>query len=82
MASLCTTKAVREYFVNGKLPPNGLKCDTNEKLFPSKDSTSSDLWVDSLEEDLSEDDKKLLESARELGLVMDTLHGSRGIRGY
>lgn len=82
MASLCTTKAVREYFVNGKLPPNGLRCDTNEVLFPPKNSADSELWLSDMEDTLSEEDKKLLESARELGLVMDTLHASRGIRGY
>jgi len=73
MTSLCTSKAIREYFVEGKLPPNGLMCSTDEKLFPPKESASlgGPAWLNSAPEMYSAEDMKLLESTRALGMELE-----------
>ncbi|KAF8518940.1 Alpha/Beta hydrolase protein [Hysterangium stoloniferum] len=45
MASLCTGKAIREYFLEGQLPPNGIVCPTNEVLFPPQNISDAMAWV-------------------------------------
>ncbi|TDL24013.1 alpha/beta-hydrolase [Rickenella mellea] len=69
MASLCTAKALKGYFLEGKLPPNGLICPTDEKLFPPPPANASDtmVWLQEMQETLSEEDLKLLDNIKELG---------------
>ncbi|KAF8314514.1 alpha/beta-hydrolase [Clavulina sp. PMI_390] len=45
--SLCTGKVLREYFIDGKLPPNGKICPVTEILFPPK-SPAGNLTTDEL----------------------------------
>ncbi|GJE90062.1 alpha/beta hydrolase [Phanerochaete sordida] len=39
--SLCTAKAIREYFREGKLPKNGTVCSIESSIFPSSNETQS-----------------------------------------
>ncbi|KAJ7250723.1 hypothetical protein C8J57DRAFT_1667415 [Mycena rebaudengoi] len=66
--TLCTTKLVRGYF-EGKLPENGTVCDTSFDFFPdpSKDTAEAVL--------LDEDERRLLESARAVGALLQELSG-------
>ena len=66
MASLCTARAVKEYFLEGKLPEYGLVCPTDEELFSTAMSDEGAFWLTEFQ-NYSEDDLKLLESARGLG---------------
>ncbi|THH10618.1 hypothetical protein EW145_g1198 [Phellinidium pouzarii] len=59
LASLCTMKAYRAYFVNGTLPPNEFVCEVDESPFP-KEEFSHEVKV------LSEEDRELLTSGRAL----------------
>ena len=64
VASLCTAKAVKAYFLNNTLPEDGLVCSPTEKLFPA----ANGLW----EEDVAdEEDKKLLEDIKKWGEGME-----------
>ncbi|OCB86509.1 TAP-like domain-containing protein [Sanghuangporus baumii] len=86
MTSLCTTKAVRAYFFDNKLPDNGLICPTDEVLFPPKSEDgsipSASLWMS--EDEDSEDgidtysveDLRLLENMRALGRELEDYVGS------
>lgn len=76
MSSLCTAKAIREYFLEGKLPENGLFCPTDEVLFPPKDDEGSALWVGESSTAYSEEDLKLLETMRELGKELEAFVGT------
>ena len=73
MSSLCTAKALREYFVAGKLPEGDLLCSTDEVLFPPKSASITDeslTWLESNRLLYSEDDLKLLKAMRELGIEL------------
>ena len=72
MTSLCTGKAVRSYFNEGVLPPNGLVCPTDEVLFPpvTTDDTAL-LWLtDGVKASVG--DVEFLVTLRELGLVLES----------
>lgn len=64
---MCTSKAIREYFLDGKLPENGIVCPTDEVLFPPTNSSDSMVWMSSAAQAYSADDLLLLENFRELG---------------
>lgn len=69
MASLCTAKVLREYFVEGRLPQNGTICATDEILFPPKVAQTSDdlLWLKGGTKAYTEEELELLNTVRELG---------------
>jgi len=67
MASLCTVRAVRSYFLDGKLPPNGLECSVDEELFPKPNALAKSSWLKGAVETYSVDDMRLLEAVKELG---------------
>ena len=79
MASLCTAKVLRDYFLDGKLPENGIVCPTDEVLFPPKESTTTDKlsWLREEEVIYSEEDRELLKTMKELGSAW--MPGSRGM---
>lgn len=66
MASLCTGKVIRGYWLEGELPPNGMVCSTSEQLFPSSSGTSvKSFWQ---EADIqSPEDLRILENLKLLG---------------
>ncbi|CAE7232071.1 unnamed protein product [Rhizoctonia solani] len=75
MASTCTVKAIRGYFLDGVLPPNGTVCDTVERLFPEKEAPAeAKAWL-SPEASLSESDAQLAEAMRNLGIAMEPFVG-------
>ncbi|KAL5536829.1 hypothetical protein ACEPAF_652 [Sanghuangporus sanghuang] len=86
MTSLCTTKAVRAYFFDNKLPDNGLICPTDEVLFPPKSEDgsipSASLWMSEDEDSeagigtYSVEDLRLLENMRALGRELEDYVGS------
>ena len=66
MASLCTARAIKEYFLEGKLPVNGLVCPTDEELFSTAMSDEGAFWLTE-SQNYPEDDLKLLDTVRGLG---------------
>lgn len=71
MASPCTGKALRGYFLDGVLPPNGLVCDTVEELFPEASAPSrANAWLNP-RTSISEADARLAEALRGLGKAME-----------
>ncbi|KAJ7198642.1 hypothetical protein C8J57DRAFT_1504457 [Mycena rebaudengoi] len=66
--TLCTTKLVRGYF-EGKLPENGTVCDTSFDYFPDPSKDTAEVVS------LDEDDRRLLESARAVGALLQELSG-------
>ncbi|ELU43520.1 TAP-like domain-containing protein [Rhizoctonia solani AG-1 IA] len=75
MASTCTAKAIRGYFLDGVLPPNGIVCDTIERLFPEKSAPAeAKAWLNS-EASFSEADTRLAEVVRDLGMAMEPFVG-------
>ena len=70
MASLCTVRAIRSYFLDGKLPPNGLECSVDEELFPKPSTLANSTWLKGAVDTYSADDMMLLEAARELGEIL------------
>ncbi|KAI5121647.1 hypothetical protein M0805_001174 [Coniferiporia weirii] len=79
MTSLCTTKALRGYFLEGKLPESGLLCETDEVLFPPKTSDATGpaaLWLkDESLQSYSLEDVRLLETMRALGRELEPYVG-------
>lgn len=74
MASLCTGKAIREYFLENKLPENGLWCETDEVLFPPKSPDSGeavDAWLNKEASIYSAEDLRLLVQLRDLGRELE-----------
>jgi len=71
MTSVCTFKAIKGYLLRGELPPDGLVCSTDERLFPPSSPEETDngsmLWLKASAEAYSEEDLHLLASIRELG---------------
>lgn len=70
MTSLCTTRALRSYFLEDTLPENGLFCPTDEILFPPKANGTVDVqWKkpDDTLDSYSEEDIRLLENMQALG---------------
>ena len=69
MASLCTAKVLRDYFLNNQLPENGIVCPTDEMLFPPTEVTSTEglLWLKNDVKTYPEDDLELLKTVKELG---------------
>lgn len=57
--SICTAKAIREYFREGKLPKNGTVCPVESSIFPSDDEIKS---VQALEGE----DREMMETWREI----------------
>lgn len=75
MASPCTGKAIRGYFLDGVLPPNGILCDTVERLFPEATAPAeAKAWLNP-EASLSEADTRLAETLRNLGQAMEPFVG-------
>ncbi|CAE6402052.1 unnamed protein product [Rhizoctonia solani] len=75
MASTCTAKAIRGYFLDGVLPPNGIVCDTIERLFPEKSApVEAKAWLNP-EASVSEADTHLAEVVRDLGMAMEPFVG-------
>ncbi|KAG8748339.1 hypothetical protein FRC10_005886 [Ceratobasidium sp. 414] len=76
MASTCTGRAIRGYFLDGVLPPNGIVCDTVEKLFPGVAAATADakVWLNE-EANVSEEDVQLAERMRKLGQAMEPFVG-------
>ncbi|GJJ11156.1 hypothetical protein Clacol_005387 [Clathrus columnatus] len=66
MASLCTGKVLRGYWLEGELPPNGIVCPTSEVLFPpSPDSGVQSSWA---QDDVRDsEDLRILENMKLLG---------------
>jgi hypothetical protein len=70
MASLCTGSVIRDYFLRGQLPPNGLVCSTNENLFPAPgNATEAATWMS--EDVLDDEDRRLLQNIKALGEEME-----------
>lgn len=65
MASLCTGKVIRGYWLDGELPADGLVCPTSEKLFPSPESDTKSLWLQG--DGQNPDDLQILEKMKSLG---------------
>ncbi|KAF8586360.1 hypothetical protein K439DRAFT_1659729 [Ramaria rubella] len=66
MASLCTGKVIRGYFLEGLLPPNAMVCATNENLFPpAGNGTNAKTWM--TPDVLDDEDQRLLETLKALG---------------
>lgn len=75
MASPCTGKAIRGYFLDGVLPPNGIVCETVERLFPEKKAPAeAKAWLNP-ETSVSETDVRLAEALRKLGQSMEPFVG-------
>ncbi|KAF8522995.1 TAP-like protein-domain-containing protein [Gautieria morchelliformis] len=69
MASLCTGKIIQNYLFEGRLPPNGMVCPTNETLFPPTENvTNLNPWTTAGVLDI--DDQRLLENLKGLGEEM------------
>jgi len=69
--SVCTARAIQEYFVNGTLPAAGAVCKPD--LFPfsaGRSQGASRRWVD------EDDDTQLLRALQTLEKLM------RGVRGF
>lgn len=78
MTSLCTGKAIRAYFLDDKLPENGLWCETDEVLFPPKApdvAASVDAWFKEPASSYPEDDLRLLSMLRDLGQILEPYVG-------
>ncbi|EJC98089.1 alpha/beta-hydrolase [Fomitiporia mediterranea MF3/22] len=56
-ASLCTIKAVQDYFIDGTLPEEGKVCDVQSSIFGEKEFSLDTLGVE---------DRKLMEAAQKL----------------
>ncbi|PGH23043.1 hypothetical protein AJ80_02816 [Polytolypa hystricis UAMH7299] len=68
--SLCTGKAVRSYFVDGKLPEPGTKCEPD---IPAFDLGSDDIFLgEKKRSTLSDDDVNLLKAMKEAGRLRAT----------
>jgi len=67
MASLCTIRTIRDYFLNGEHPPNGIVCPTNEILFPpvAGNSANAKAWTTEAAE--VQEDMRILEIFKGLG---------------
>lgn len=75
MASPCTGKAIRGYFLDGVLPPNGVVCNTVERLFPEVTALAeAKAWLNP-EQSFSEADARLAETLRTLGQAMEPFVG-------
>jgi len=68
MASLCTGRVIRGYWLDDELPPNGIVCPTSETLFPPDNSTSTTAWVSG--EITNAEDMRILELFKKLGEEM------------
>ncbi|KAJ7127941.1 hypothetical protein C8R44DRAFT_667310 [Mycena epipterygia] len=62
--TLCTTKLIRGYYA-GTLPENGTMCDTTYTFFPDPSNNTDSTLVA-----LDAEDRKLLESARAVGQLL------------
>lgn len=68
-ASLCTGKAIQDYFFKGLLPPENVACAINELPFPPvKNATNTMAWMSADVQDL--DDQRLLLNLKALGEEM------------
>jgi len=68
MVSACTVKTIRGYLLEGVLPPNGLLCPVDEKLFPDKKAGfGRPDWLEESSLVESAEDIQLLETIRLLG---------------
>jgi len=69
LASVCTARTIRGYLLDGDLPPSGLLCPVDEKLFPTEKNPGFNRpeWLRESSLVDSPDDIKLLESIRHLG---------------
>ncbi|CAE7232063.1 unnamed protein product [Rhizoctonia solani] len=77
MASTCTAKAIRGYFLDGVLPPNGTICNTVERLFPEKEAPAqAKVWLSPMTI-VSEADAQLAGVMRNLGIAMEPFVGLR-----
>ncbi|QRV74200.1 Abhydrolase domain-containing protein [Ceratobasidium sp. AG-Ba] len=77
LASPCTAKAVRGYFLDGVLPPNGIVCDAVEKPFSGAASVGDvgvNAWLDEATS-VSDEDVQLAEKMRALGQAMEPFVG-------
>ncbi|KAF8605942.1 alpha/beta-hydrolase [Ceratobasidium sp. AG-I] len=75
MASTCTGRAIRGYFLDGVLPPNGIVCDTVERLFPEANAPAeAKAWLNP-EAGLSEADTRLAETLKNLGEAIEPFVG-------
>ncbi|KAF8605939.1 hypothetical protein BDV93DRAFT_604946 [Ceratobasidium sp. AG-I] len=71
LTSICTVKAIRGYFLDGVLPPNGLVCEVVEQYFPDNSApTAAETWLRS-EAFTSEADIRLAGTMRSLGQAME-----------
>ena len=59
-ASLCTMKAISEYFINGTLPEKGSVCDVQGSIFGGESEFQA------YEETLNDEDRKLFIATKEL----------------
>ena len=64
--SLCTTKYIRQYFMDGTLPKPGTMCEVNLGPFDSVEEGSMKDAQGRLHMDMNEEDKQLLRVIREL----------------
>jgi len=67
-ASLCTANALRAYFIDNVVPPDGMLCQPTETIFPASTSDDS-LWVADAEHILTAEDVELLEAVKGLGVA-------------
>ena len=75
MTSICTGKAIRGYFLDGILPPNGLICDIVEQYFPDNSApVKAATWLRP-DVGISEVDVRLAETLRNLGREMEPFVG-------
>lgn len=75
MASICTGKILRGYFLDGIIPPNGIVCETSEELFPKATSSAGAMpWLKP-EASISKADIKLAESLRTWGQAREPFVG-------
>ncbi|KIJ55639.1 hypothetical protein M422DRAFT_774620 [Sphaerobolus stellatus SS14] len=78
MASLCTGRAIREYFFDGKLPLDNTLCAASEIPFPPKNSENTFSWISG--GIMNEEDMRILQNFKKLGEEMQPLLTFR--RGY
>ncbi|KIJ55644.1 hypothetical protein M422DRAFT_41576 [Sphaerobolus stellatus SS14] len=64
MASLCTGRAIREYFFDGKLPPDNTVCPASETSFLLKNENAM-TW--SSGDIMNEADMRILQNFKRLG---------------
>ncbi|KAG9124405.1 hypothetical protein FRC07_011734 [Ceratobasidium sp. 392] len=77
MASLCTGKVIRRYFLKDEIPPNEVLCEITEQLFPATPSDTEDkAWLKS-DVTLSEEDENLVVTLRRFGRAMSESPRSR-----